>query len=511
MTAASTPSALDRLAGLTSWDADWSGLRVVVTGIGISGFAIADTLAELGADIVVVDGADTEENRAKAETLRMVGVREVRLGAQHVQELPDVGGSAAELVVTSQGWRPDQPLLVSADETGIPVWGEVELAWRVRERSGRKTADWLCITGTNGKTTTVGMVESMLLAGGQRAIACGNVGMPLLDAIRDPEGFDTLAIELASFQLHWTHHMEPAASVVLNVAEDHVDWHGSFEAYCADKAKIYENTRLACVFNEQQELTMRMVEQAEVQDGCRAVSFSTQTPGLSSLGVVEDLLVDRAFLDERRHQALELGSLQDLGPIAPQHLVANALAAAALVRAVGVSPQAVRDGLRAYRPGDHRIQLVARAEDVMWINDSKATNPHAADASLSAFQNVVWIAGGLPKGVSYDELVQAHAGRLRAAVLIGSDSSELEGALRRHAPDLPVLGPGVRDTGSGLTDGHQAMELAVRAAESVARSGDVVLMAPAAASMDQFTSYSDRGNAFIHAVARLMDSKGLGS
>ena len=511
MTAASTPSALDRLAGLTSWDADWSGLPVVVTGIGISGFAIADTLAELGADIVVVDGADTEENRAKAETLRMVGVREVRLGAQHVQELPDVGGSAAELVVTSQGWRPDQPLLVSADETGIPVWGEVELAWRVRERSGRKTADWLCITGTNGKTTTVGMVESMLLAGGQRAIACGNVGMPLLDAIRDPEGFDTLAIELASFQLHWTHHMEPAASVVLNVAEDHVDWHGSFEAYCADKAKIYENTRLACVFNEQQELTMRMVEQAEVQDGCRAVSFSTQTPGLSSLGVVEDLLVDRAFLDERRHQALELGSLQDLGPIAPQHLVANALAAAALVRAVGVSPQAVRDGLRAYRPGDHRIQLVARAEDVMWINDSKATNPHAADASLSAFQNVVWIAGGLPKGVSYDELVQAHAGRLRAAVLIGSDSSELEGALRRHAPDLPVLGPGVRDTGSGLTDGHQAMELAVRAAESVARSGDVVLMAPAAASMDQFTSYSDRGNAFIHAVARLMDSKGLGS
>ena len=511
MTAASTPSALDRLAGLTSWDADWSGLRVVVTGIGISGFAIADTLAELGADIVVVDGADTEENRAKAETLRMVGVREVRLGAQHVQELPDVGGSAAELVVTSQGWRPDQPLLVSADETGIPVWGEVELAWRVRERSGRKTADWLCITGTNGKTTTVGMVESMLLAGGQRAIACGNVGMPLLDAIRDPEGFDTLAIELASFQLHWTHHMEPAASVVLNVAEDHVDWHGSFEAYCADKAKIYENTRLACVFNEQQELTMRMVEQAEVQDGCRAVSFSTQTPGLSSLGVVEDLLVDRAFLDERRHQALELGSLQDLGPIAPQHLVANALAAAALVRAVGVTPQAVRDGLRAYRPGDHRIQLVARAEDVMWINDSKATNPHAADASLSAFQNVVWIAGGLPKGVSYDELVQAHAGRLRAAVLIGSDSSELEGALRRHAPDLPVLGPGVRDTGSGLTDGHQAMELAVRAAESVARSGDVVLMAPAAASMDQFTSYSDRGNAFIHAVARLMDSKGLGS
>ncbi len=496
-----------RLDSLTSWDADWAGLRVVVTGIGVSGFAIADTLAELGADIVVVDGADTEENRAKADTLRIVGVREVRLGAEHVHDLPDVGGAPAELVVTSQGWRPDQPLLVSAAAVGVPVWGEVELAWRVRERQGRRTAQWLCITGTNGKTTTVGMVESMLLAAGQRAIACGNVGMPLLDAIRDPEGFDTLAIELASFQLHWTQHMEPEASVVLNVAEDHVDWHGSFEAYCADKARIYENTRIACIFNEQQPLTMRMVEQADVQEGCRAVSFSTGSPGLSTLGVVDGLLVDRAFLDERRHQALELASLEDLGPITPQHLVANALAAAALVRAIGVPPAAVRDGLRAYRPGDHRIQLVARAGDIMWINDSKATNPHAADASLSAFRHIVWIAGGLPKGVTYDELVQAHAHRLRAVVLIGADSRELEGALRRHAPDLPVLGPGVGDTGSGLTDGHQAMEQAVRAAESVARSGDVVLMAPAAASMDQFTSYADRGNAFIHAVARLMDSQ----
>ena len=455
----------------------------------------------------MVDGADTEENRAKADTLRIVGVREVRLGAEHVHDLPDVGGAPAELVVTSQGWRPDQPLLVSAAAVGVPVWGEVELAWRVRERQGRRTAQWLCITGTNGKTTTVGMVESMLLAAGQRAIACGNVGMPLLDAIRDPEGFDTLAIELASFQLHWTQHMEPEASVVLNVAEDHVDWHGSFEAYCADKARIYENTRIACIFNEQQPLTMRMVEQADVQEGCRAVSFSTGSPGLSTLGVVDGLLVDRAFLDERRHQALELASLEDLGPITPQHLVANALAAAALVRAIGVPPAAVRDGLRAYRPGDHRIQLVARAGDIMWINDSKATNPHAADASLSAFRHIVWIAGGLPKGVTYDELVQAHAHRLRAVVLIGADSRELEGALRRHAPDLPVLGPGVGDTGSGLTDGHQAMEQAVRAAESVARSGDVVLMAPAAASMDQFTSYADRGNAFIHAVARLMDSQ----
>ncbi len=504
-------TAADRLAALTSWDADWSGLRVVVTGLGLSGFSAADTLAELGADVVVVDGQDTPDTRGKADTLRIVGVREVLLGEGHTQSVPDVGGAPAELIVTSPGWRPDQPLLAAADAAGIPIWGDVELAWRVRERAGRRTADWLVVTGTNGKTTTVGMVESMLLAAGQRAIACGNVGTPILDAIRDPEGWDTIAVELSSFQLHWTHHIEPAASAVLNVAEDHVDWHGSFEGYCADKAKIYENTRVACLFNEDQPLTMRMVEQADVQEGCRAVSFATDTPGLSMLGVVDGILVDRAFLDDRRHQALELGHLEDLGPIAPQHQVANALAAAGLVRAIGVSPEAVRDGLRAYRSGDHRIQLVARADDVLWINDSKATNPHAADASLSAFSHVVWIAGGLPKGVTYDELVSRHAGRLRAVVVIGAESSELTGALSRHAPDVPVLSTAVRDTGGDPSDGRRAMAAAVREADAVAQPGDVVLMAPAAASMDQFASYADRGDAFVDAVARLMDTKGLDS
>jgi UDP-N-acetylmuramoylalanine--D-glutamate ligase len=501
----------DRLAGLTSWDADWTGLRVVVAGLGLSGFSAADTLAELGAHVVVVDGQDTADTRGKADTLRIVGVRDVLLGQPHTQTLPDVGGAAPELVVTSPGWRPDQPLLAAAAAAGIPIWGDVELAWRVRERAGRKTADWLVVTGTNGKTTTVGMVESMLLAAGQRAIACGNVGTPILDAIRDPEGWDTIAVELSSFQLHWTHHIEPAASAVLNVAEDHVDWHGSFEAYCADKAKIYEHTREACIFNEDQALTMRMVEDADVQEGCRAVSFTTNAPQRSMVGVVDGILVDRAFLENRAHQALELGHLEDLGPIAPKHQVANALAAAALVRAIGVPPEAVRDGLRAYQPGDHRIQVVAKADDVLWINDSKATNPHAADASLGAFTNVVWIAGGLPKGVTYDELVSRHAGRLRAVVLLGADPSELTGALRRHAPDVPILSTAVRDTGTDPSDGHLAMAAAVREANNVARPGDVVLMAPAAASMDQFASYADRGNAFIDAVARLMEAKGPGS
>ncbi|MET4061354.1 UDP-N-acetylmuramoylalanine--D-glutamate ligase [Arthrobacter sp. UYP6] len=500
-----TGGGTSRLDELTTWDAPWRGLRVVVTGIGLSGFSAADTLIELGARVVVVDARDTEENRAKADTLRIVGAADVLLGAEHAATLPAVEGEPADLVVTSPGFSPSHPLMAAAAVAGIPVWGDVELAWRVRIREGRKTAEWLTITGTNGKTTTVGMTESMLRAAGLRAIAAGNVGTPILDAIRDPEGFDVIAVELSSFQLHWSSSLSPLASVCLNVAEDHVDWHGSYEAYLADKAKIYENTRVACIYNAEQAETERMVEEADVVEGCRAVGFTTGMPAVSMVGMVENLLVDRAFIEQRKDSAAELASRADLGEYAPRHMVANALAAAALVRAYGVEPVAVRDGLRAYDPGDHRIQPVARLNDILWINDSKATNPHAAAASLSAFSSVVWIAGGLSKGVSYEDLIRDHAPRLRSVILIGADSADLRSALARHAPDVRVIDAvpphtGGRHAAAAVVSGEEVMALAVAAAAAEARSGDTVLMAPAAASMDQFASYAHRGNAFIEAV-----------
>ena len=489
---------------LTTWDADWSGLRVVVTGIGLSGFSAADTLVELGARVVVVDARDTVENRAKADTLRIVGAADILLGAGAVAGLPKVDGEVADLVVTSPGFRPSHPVLAAAADAGVPIWGDVELAWRVRIRAGRKTAQWLAITGTNGKTTTVSMTESMLRAAGLRAIAAGNVGTPILDAIRDPEGYDAIAVELSSFQLHWTYSMSPLASVCLNIAEDHVDWHGSFEAYMADKAKIYENTQVACIYNAEQYETEHMVEEADVIEGCRAIGFTTGVPAVSMVGVVEGLLVDRAFIEQRKDSAAELAAMADLGEYAPRHMVANALAAAALVRAYGVEPAAVRDGLRAYSPGDHRIQPVAHLQDILWVNDSKATNPHAAAASLAAFSSVVWIAGGLSKGVGYDDLVTAHRDRLKAVVLIGVQTQDLEAALARHAPDVPViraLGEQTGDQQAQVISAEEIMVRAVNAAASVAGAGDTVLMAPAAASMDQFTSYAHRGEAFIEAVA----------
>jgi UDP-N-acetylmuramoylalanine--D-glutamate ligase len=489
-----------RLENLVSWDSDWSGLRVVVTGIGVSGFAAADTLIELGARVVVVDAAETGTARAHADTLRIVGAANVLLGAHAVTAIPRIDGELPELIVTSPGWRPDQALLAAAARAHIPVWGDVELAWRVRERAGRKTADWLAITGTNGKTTTVGLTESILRAAGLKAIAVGNVGTPILDALRDPVEYDVLAVELSSFQLHWSSSLSPVASVCLNVAEDHVDWHGSYDSYVADKAKVYERTQKACLYNAEQIETERMVENADVVEGCRAVGFTTLTPAISMLGVVEGLLVDRAFIEERRDSAAELAAMADLGPIAPRHMVANALAAAGLARAYGVEAAAVKQGIKDYLPGDHRIQPVARWKGVLWINDSKATNPHAAAASLAAFTNVVWIAGGLSKGVSYDDLVSGHAHRLKAVVLIGKDTDALAGALARHAPDVPVIRPEQDQTGEVMTQ-------AVAAAAGVAGSGDTVLMAPAAASMDQFTSYAHRGDAFIEAVRGLVEGQ----
>lgn len=494
------------LETLTSWDADWSGLRVVVVGIGVSGFAAADTLIELGADVVVIDGQDTGQTRQKAQTLSIVGARDVLLGAEAMKQVPLVGQQEAQLVVTSPGLRPDHPVLSDAVRRGIQIWGEVELAWRIRQRLGRKTADWVCITGTNGKTTTVLMAEAMLQAGGLKAIAVGNVGTPILDALRDPVEYDVLAVELSSFQLHWQYSMQPLAAVCLNVAEDHVDWHGGFENYLADKARIYENCRVAAVYNVADQRTRHMVEDAEVIEGCRAIGFTAAHPEPSMVGVVEDLLVDRAFLSDRRNQAFELASVHDLKPMPTVHGLSNALAAAALARAAGVSPEDIGKGIRTFEPGAHRIQPVAKTHGVVWINDSKATNPHAANASLSAFESVVWIAGGLAKGTDSSELVAQHAHRIKAVVLIGTDNLNLCESLERYAPKVPVIfALENSEIPISDSDGDAVMSAAVKAAYRVASDHDTVLLAPAAASMDQFRDYAHRGDAFTRSVADLVE------
>ena len=484
-----------RLDGLTSASADWSGLRVLVAGLGVSGFAAADALHERGARVIGVDGGDPEQSPAlgeRAHILDILGV-DVRLGPEHVAGLPD--GPPPDLVVTSPGWRPDQPLLAAAAQAGIPVWGEVELAWRMRPEAG--PAPWLTVTGTNGKTTTVNMLTSILRAAGLRATSAGNVGTPLLEAVLHPEPYDVIAVELSSFQLHWSHSLEPHASACLNVAPDHVDWHGSLDDYTRAKGRVYENTKVACIYNVQDPVTEQLVMDADVQEGCRAIGFTLGTPGLSMIGVVDDVIADRAFVEQRKTSAAELATLADVQGDAPTlapHYLANALAAAALARAYGVPAVAVRDGLRAFTPDPHRIADAGTVEGVRFIDDSKATNPHAAASSLRAFEHVVWVAGGLLKGADVDSLVRDVASRLRGVVLIGADRAQIAQALARHAPDVPVV-----DLASTDTD---VMDLVVARAAELAQPGDVVLLAPAAASMDMFANYAARGDAFAEAVAR---------
>ena len=479
------------LRHLTHRDADWSSLRILVTGLGISGFAAADALSERGAVVTVVSADATPAIGERARILEILDV-DVRLGPEHLLDVPE----GIELVVTSPGFRPDHPLLLAAAARGIPVWGEVELAWRMRAQSG--AASWITITGTNGKTTTVKMLACILRAAGLRATSAGNVGTPLLEAVLNPDPYDVLAVELSSFQLHWERSVAPFASACLNLAPDHIDWHGSLDEYRLAKAKVYAGTQVACVYNVQDPATEQMVRDADVVEGCRAIGFTLGVPGPSMLGLVDDVLADRAFVEQRRTSAAELATLADLKGQAPSvapHNVANALAAAALARAYGVDARSVRDGLRAFVPDPHRIADVATVDGVRFVDDSKATNPHAAGASLAAFEHVVWIAGGLLKGADVDALVRSVVDRLRGVVLIGADREQIARALKRHAPDVPVVDVPDADTG--------VMDLVVARAVDLAQPGDVVLLAPAAASMDMFANYGVRGDAFAAAVRRL--------
>jgi UDP-N-acetylmuramoylalanine--D-glutamate ligase len=478
------------LRDLTHRDADWSGLRILVTGLGVSGFAAADALSERGAVVSVVSADATAAIQERAQILQILDV-DVRLGPEHLLEVPE----GTELVVTSPGFRPDHPLMLAAASGGIPVWGEVELAWRMRAQSG--AAPWITITGTNGKTTTVKMLECILRAAGLRATSAGNVGTPLLEAVLHPDPYDVLAVELSSFQLHWQRSVTPFASTCLNLAPDHIDWHGSLDEYRLAKARVYAGTQIACVYNVQDPATEQMVMDADVVEGCRAIGFTLGLPGPSMLGLVDDVLADRAFVEQRRTSAAELATLADLrgdSPSVAPHNVANALAAGALARAYGVGPSSVRDGLRAFVPDPHRIADVATVDGVRFVDDSKATNPHAAGASLAAFEHVVWIAGGLLKGADVDALVHSAADRLRGVVLIGADREQIARALMRHAPDVPVVD--LPDTDTGV------MDLVVARASELAQPGDVVLLAPAAASMDMFANYGARGDAFAEAVHR---------
>ena len=469
------------LSALTSSAADWSGLRATVAGIGVAGFAAADALLDLGAQVTVIDSGDGDKQRERAAILEILGA-EVRLASS------DSCSDDTDVYVVSPGIPPHAQVIRSAIERGIPLWGELELAWRIRPPEG--AAPWLCITGTNGKTTSTLMLDAILRAGGLESTAAGNVGASLVDAVRRPE-LQVIATEVSATQMPFVTSMSPYSAACLNLAPDHVDFFGSMEAYAHNKALVYRHTQIAAVYNVDDPVTEQMVADADVIEGCRAIGFTLGIPSLSMLGVVDDILVDRAFIPERATSAQELCEVSDVPNASPAN-VANALAAAALARSFGVPAGAVREGLRSFTPAPHRITLVAEVDGVAFVDDSKATNTHAASTSLRAYDPVVWIAGGQAKGQSFDELVQMVAGRLRGVVLLGVDRHVIRAALEAHAPGVPVVD--VSDASA------EAMTEVVAAATRLAQAGDTVLLAPGCASWDMFRDYGHRGDAFADAV-----------
>jgi len=452
---------------------DFAHRNVLVLGAGVTGKSVARFLDSRGASVTLVD--DNADGAIKPDDVKLEDF---------------------DAVVVSPGWRQDHPLVLQILNSSIELLNEIDIAWHLR---GEKAPHqkWIALTGTNGKTTTVEMTAAILQAAGIKAVACGNVGDTVIDAVDRPDAYEVLVLELSSFQLHWMRKAEFQAAAILNIADDHLDWHGSFDAYADAKFSILNRAEIAILNADDGPVVVR----ANRFSG-RKVFFSLNTPAPGEIGVVEELLVDRAFVADPQ-QASMICELVDVVPTVP-HNVSNALAAAALARAVDVPHEVIQKALQAFRPGRHRIETVYEADGITWIDDSKATNPHAAGASLMSHLSVVWIAGGLAKGADVEPLVQRCASRIKVAILIGTDRHLIEAALIKYAPEVPRV---VIDPPSDYIRGGESnslMERVITEATNHAVAGDAVLLAPACASMDQFISYADRGDRFAAAVRKVV-------
>lgn len=448
--------------------------KVLVAGAGVTGVSVARALRARGAEVSFAD-----ENVKEVEDF-------------HVFTPEKIAIADFDALMISPGWRDDHPLVVAARESSIEILNEIDFAFALKNELAPQQK-WIALTGTNGKTTTVEMVAHILATAGIKAQACGNVGTTVVDSVLSPEKFDYLVLELSSFQLHWLKDAQFISSAILNIADDHVDWHGSFDAYAKDKISILDKSTTAILNGDDGEIVGRTSYWLG-----RKIFYSLDTPGPGELGVVEELLVDRAFVADPEEAAL-IAEITEIIPTVPHH-ISNSLAAAGLASTVGVSREVIREALKTFKPGKHRIEEIAHHKGVKWIDDSKATNPHAAAASILSNFSVIWIGGGLAKGADMEPLVDRTWSRIKAAILIGHDRELIAEALKERAPEIPIhrINPpsGYQKGGAENT----FMESIVRCAESLSKDGDVVLLAPACASMDQFKSYGDRGDRFAQAV-----------
>lgn len=452
--------------------------RVIVAGAGVTGLPVARALRARGATVFFAD-----------DRITAVEGYEVRAPGQFKSDEFDA-------LLVSPGWRVDHPLIVLAKSEGKAILNEIDLAWSIKNESNPHQK-WLALTGTNGKTTTVEMVAHIFETAKINGVACGNVGRTVIESVLAPERYEVLILELSSFQLNWLEDAEFSSAAILNIADDHLDWHGTFDAYAKAKISILDKCATGILNADDGEVVSRTAHWRG-----RKIFYSLDTPAPGEIGVVEELLVDRAFVADAQ-EAKVFAELTEITPTVP-HQVSNALAAAGLASTIGISHDDIRAALSTFKPGAHRIEEICEASGVKWIDDSKATNPHAAAASILSHLSVIWIAGGLAKGAQMDALVKRAAPRLKAVILIGEDRDLIATEVAKLVPAIPVFfidTPG--DYRPGL-DSNEFMESIVTKAHDLSMPGDSVLLAPACASMDQFLSYVDRGVRFQQAVKKVV-------
>jgi UDP-N-acetylmuramoylalanine--D-glutamate ligase len=490
---------------------------VLVLGLGESGLAMARWCARQGCRLRIADTRETPPGLAELAThgidpaIFVGGAFSTALleGVEIVALSPGLSPLAADLV----------PLIAAAREQGIEVWGELELFAQALRHLGESgyVPKVLAITGTNGKTTTTSLTGMLCERAGKTVAVAGNISPAMLDklaeAIDNTALPDVWVLELSSFQLETAHTFAPDAATVLNITQDHLDWHGGLDAYAAAKGRIF-GAQTVRVLNRDD---ARVMSLARVKDSgeARVVTFGVNEPqrdgdyGLSRDNGMQWLVQahDRDAVDEpvsaRRRKQLDAAPVNlgmkrlmpvDALRIRGLHNAANALAAFALARAIDLSPAALLHGLREYRGEPHRVELIASVEGIDYVDDSKGTNVGATVAALDGLaQRAVLIAGGDGKGQDFDPLAAPVARWCRAVMLIGRDAPKIRAALE--------------STGIALTD-HATLEDATRAAATLAEPGDVVLLSPACASFDMFKGYAHRAAVFRDTVEAIAAERG---
>lgn len=434
----------------------------LVVGLGASGVAAAELLLDQGQAVRISEQGPYPDDPS-VDALVEAGA-ELLVGGHVPEHLNDV-----ELAVVSPGVPEHAPVIGWLRDAGIAIWSEPELAARATQ------APYLAVTGTNGKTTTTEMLAACLQAEGIDAVACGNIGHPFSRAVRG--GHQAYAVEMSSFQLRFTQAFHPRVSVLLNIAEDHLDWHGGMDAYVAAKSRIFAQQGAGDTHVGNRDDAMAAA--VSIGAPCRQAWFSLGPPMEPG---------DTGYDGDDLHALGSDGAFLQLGVPTGSHrgFRADAAAAGAAALAYGVAPDAVAEGLAQVTPGAHRGVEVAQVDGVAYVDDSKATNPHAALAALDGRTDVVLIAGGRSKGVDLSPLLDA-TGALRAVIAIGEASPELSALFAGRVP----------------VQAADSMEDAVRAASAVAAEGSTVLLAPACASQDMFLDYRERGECFAAAARAL--------